>query len=646
MASATSKKRTLFEDSDDESDGGAQIQINDEYAKRFEHNKKREERHRLEEKYKGRVSAKPAGDDEDDEDDSSDDETEDENGYLATEELDAQLNATLEAIRSRDPRIYDGKSTFYDPLEAAANEQPKEKKEKPIYLQDYHREKILAGDTGADDEEEKPKTHAQQEAALQKSIRDEIKKQLEGGSDDEEAEEEEFIKPKEGERERVKAELESMHPSRAARVKPAAMDVTEADKDPQLFLSNFMASRAWIEQEGPNWKAFESDDEESDNQADEWEAAYNLRFEDPTKSNEVLKSYARDVAAAKSVRREEKTGRKKKREEERERKEAEKQERREERNRLRKLKIEEAETKLKQIKKAAGLSGKKLKDSDWAQFLDDAWDNNKWEEEMAKRFGDSYYAEGEGASDDEGDKKKIKKPKWDDDIDIKDLVPDFEDDEQPKVSLSDLEEEDGEEGGDDEQEDEDGPARKRQKTSKERKKERLTSQKEARQERSKIEALVDARLELDDPTSLAAASSSKKSKNGDDKDMPRFSYRETWAESYGMTARDILMAPSDAALNEFVGLKKLAHFRPSDKKAKDKKRLGKKARLRQWRKDTFGAEAEQEGPAFVFGGGRRAGDEEAGEAEGEELNIVDGEGKSKKRKKRSGRSKAKAANDA
>lgn len=45
MAPKTAKK-TLFDDSEDESDGGAHIKVNEEYAKRFEHNKKREERQR------------------------------------------------------------------------------------------------------------------------------------------------------------------------------------------------------------------------------------------------------------------------------------------------------------------------------------------------------------------------------------------------------------------------------------------------------------------------------------------------------------------------------------------------------------------------------------------------------------------------
>ncbi|KAL5603910.1 hypothetical protein FOVSG1_006660 [Fusarium oxysporum f. sp. vasinfectum] len=150
------------------------------------------------------------------------------------------------------------------------------------------------------------------------------------------------------------------------------------------------------------------------------------------RSNEFLRSYTRDVGAAKSVRPEEKGGRKRQRELERERKEAEKKERREGKVRLKKLKLDEAQEKLRKIKRTAGSAGKDLTDEDWIKFLDDAWEDDKWEEEMTKRFGDDYYAQKNDAiaSDEEGEdgekkSKRPKKPKWDDDIDIKDLIPDF-----------------------------------------------------------------------------------------------------------------------------------------------------------------------------------------------------------------------------
>ncbi|KAI1496722.1 KRI1-like family C-terminal-domain-containing protein [Biscogniauxia marginata] len=637
MASTENRKKALFDDSDDDSDGGVTLTVNSEYARRFEHNKKREELHRLEEKYKTKQSnGDKSKDDGSESDSSSDDETEDEDGFLATEELDAQISATLQAIKNKDPRVYDGKTTFYTPVDEnadASSTASKPKKEKPVFLQDYHREKILRGDTGADfDQKEPPQTYVQEQDSLKKSIREEIQVQLQAGDGDEESDaDEDFLKAKK----KTRATPENgIHPSRAERVKVPKPDITDADKDPELFLSNFLASRAWVEEGANKWQAFESDEEEDPDKADEWEAAYNLRFEDPSKSNEVLKSYARDVTAARSVRREEKSGRKLKRELERERKEAERQERREERARLRRLKVDEAENKLQKIKKAAGLSGKTLKDEEWQRLLDDAWENDKWEEEMNKAFNNQYYAEADEGFDEENEgaavnsskkTEKIKKPKWDDDIDIKDLVPDFDDEERPNVTLTDHEE--VEEDDDDDDDDDDAPTAKRQKTTKERKKERLASQKAARQERAKLEALVDARMEIEDPEILVTGPSKKDG-------QPRFAYRETRPESFGLTTRDILMA-SDADLNSYAGLKKLAHFRDADKQKRDHKKLGKKARLRQWRKETFGPEFEREPPAF------NPGDEPLAHVAAEESgNIVEG-GSKKKRKRSRGNKKGK-----
>ena len=121
--------------------------------------------------------------------------------------------------------------------------------------------------------------------------------------------------------------------------KEPELDVENADKDTDTFLSNFMSSRAWTYPDGRNLRPFESDDEEEDRRADEYEEAYNFRFEDPTKSNETLRSHARDLAAKHSVRRDEVNPRQKKREAEKARKEAEKQQLREEKARLKKLRV-------------------------------------------------------------------------------------------------------------------------------------------------------------------------------------------------------------------------------------------------------------------------------------------------------------------
>ncbi|KAL2123940.1 hypothetical protein VTJ04DRAFT_305 [Mycothermus thermophilus] len=625
------KKKSLFEDSDsdsgsgssddDQEDGGAtlgneiQLKINEEYARRFEHNKKREELHRLQEKYKTNGLDVES-------ESSSESETEDDDAVLITEELDAEISATLQAIRNRDPRIYDKNAVFYKPFDP--DSVPTRKEEKPMTLRDYHRERYMRGDVGADDDStapDVPKTYAQEQEDIKKSIISEINAAAAAADDDEDwSDDDAFIKP--AKKEEEKLDENGVHPSRRPNIVLTEEDVANADKNPEEFLEKFMASRAWAPAEGvaSKWQAFESDEGEDDahDLADEFEHAYNMRFEDPAKTNEFLKTYSRTLAAARSVRKQELTGRKKQRALEKERKEAEKREREQERARLRRLKIEEASEKLKKIKEAAGLKGKELKEEEWLKLLDEAWDNDKWEEEMRKRFGDDYYAEpddmsldGDEESDEDGEgkkkkkKKKPKKPKWDDDIDIKDIVPDFE--EKPNITLSSDDETqqpggDGGDGGDNEDaessddSDDEQPPTKKRKTAKELKKERIKAKQQERAERAKIEALVDTKLELEVPRALQ----NSKNKPTADGMLGGFRYRETSPNSFGLTARDILLAPSDAALNEFAGLKKLATFRDEAKKRRDKKRLGKKARLRKWRREVFGREYEQTGPTYGF----------------------------------------------
>ncbi|PHH76966.1 hypothetical protein CDD82_3740 [Ophiocordyceps australis] len=594
-----SEKRTLLNsDSDSDSDNGGapvELKVNQEFARRFEHNKKREEIHRLEEKYKNRHQNNNPQDDASDNDSSSSSETEDEDGFLATEDLDAQISATLHAIRTKDPRVYDKNVTFVqlpddEPSAASTNKQ-----EKPVFLRDYHRGKLLRGDAGAsDDEEQAPQTYTQEQHDLKRSILSEVK----AAESDDDSEDDGIVKRKEP----ANPDANGVHPTRASAVKSAAVklseqDVANADQNPETFLSNFMAARAWIPEEGGKWKAFESDDGDHDDVADEWEQAYNMRFEDPAKSNEVLRSYARDFAAARSVRREEKTGRKRQRELQREKKEEERHKKHEEKARLRKLKMEEAEEKLRKVKHAAGAVGQELTEEDLVQFLDEAWEDDKWELEMQKRFGDDYYAmeddaareasehgsEAEESSKRRKKKKHLKKPKWDEDIDIKDIVPDFVDDAaKPPITVGDTE------SADDEQV---GHVAKKRKTSNH-KRARLESQKASRRQRAQLEALVDSKLQITNHDLLSNAKQSSPS--------GAFRYRETSPQNFGMTARDILLAPSDQALNEFAGLKKLAPFRDAERKQRDRKRLGKKARLREWRRGVFGQEFEREGPTYGF----------------------------------------------
>jgi protein KRI1 len=197
----------------------------------------------VEEKYEkpAKPSNKQYGDKYDEDSESSNDEDEDDEGFLATEALDAEISATLQALRSKDPRVYDEKVTFYAPIEEDEDEESGEKKEKPMYLRDYHRENLLQGNIGAEDamDVDTPKTFAQEQDALKKSIVQEMHAAAEDDSSEDEEEGGGFLVPKA----KPQAASQGIHPSRASKIE---LDVNAADKDPETFLSNFMAARAWV----------------------------------------------------------------------------------------------------------------------------------------------------------------------------------------------------------------------------------------------------------------------------------------------------------------------------------------------------------------------------------------------------------------
>jgi protein KRI1 len=508
----------------------------------------------------------------DDDSSSSTSEEEDDEGILVTEALDAEIAATLAAIKSNDPRVHDKNVTFYSKFDDEGDTKPHEgQKHKPMYLQDYHRLNLLRKDGMKDEDEDNApaplKTYAEEQSELKRTVITEMHTaadQLDGDDSDDD-----FFAAK------PNADIVVQNTKRSKSFAEQEDVLALADQEPDAFLSNYMASRAWIPTANARMEPFESDDDEEDQRADEFEQAYNLRFEDPAVSNEKLITHARDAVAKYSVRRPEPSGRKKARELERQQKEMVKREREQEKARLRKLKIEENEKKLRMIREAAGLRGDAVRQEDWVAFLEEAWDLDDWEREMKQRFGDAYYEEREDDDPHGGKRKKPRKPKWDDDININDLVPDFEAEGSRKPMTAMLSESEPEDGAAEVRENwRDG----------EKKTKRVTGQRSERksiapQDRRLISEFVDEKLDLTSHPVLASSS----------KTMAPFRYRETSPLSYGLTAQDILMA-SDSQLNKYAGLKKLATFRDPQKKRKDKRRLGKKARLREWRRETFGGD--------------------------------------------------------
>lgn len=573
----------------------------------------------MEEKYgKGRA-LQDAGEESED---SQEGVEEDDAGELVTEDLDQEISATLAALRSKDPRIYDSGVKFFRPEEeGASNATSAADKGPSMTLKQYHTRNLLEGNLG--DEEDTPRpTYAQE----QEDARQDLVKELKTSEEDDE--EDDFL---------IAKSRSEPAPAPEKRAKITVADVENADKDPETFLSNFMASRAWVPKGDARFQPLESDESEEDAAAEEWENSYNMYFEDATGANEKLVTYARDAVAKTTVRRDGKSSRAKAREAARAKREAERREKEDDLARLRKLKMDEMEQKVQKIRQTGGLKGRDFDIDEWKDVLEADWSDDQWDKEMHRRFGDAYYQDNDAISEsDDGDdeagkkKKKAKKPKFDDDIDIKDLIPDFKDDDEEKPEFNLTDDEDAEGGADDmdidEEDDEAASALK--KSSKQRKQERADAKSAARRDRRLIENLVNDSLQYE--TALAASSS--KAPKG-------FRYRETSPTTFGMTPRDILLA-SDKQLNEFAGLKKLATFRDPAKKKKDKKLLSKKARLRQWRQETFG---DGEGPKGGFetilkedeGEANTNGDSRA-EAEGGNVH----EGERKKKRKRKGKKSA------
>lgn len=577
------KKFKLLDDSDSEDD--VELTVNAEFAKRYEHNKARAEKHRLEEKY-GK-DGKGLGEDSES---SSESEDEDEDGELVNEVVDAEISATLQAIRAKDPRIYAEDAKFYTALEQAEmNATAQTTKDKPLYLRDYHRQNLLNNGSQLNDEEEGgvQLPYVQEQEALKSTLVKEF-----GAADKDESgdsDEDEFL-------------VKKTRSEAATTFRPPLPDPTTADQNPEHFLSNFFASRAWVSTDKTEFEPLESEDEEERTRAEEFEIAWNHRFEDPETSNKTLTSHSREIIAKYSVRREELTGRKKIREREKQKKLEEKKQRDEGKKRLKILKVAEMEEKLAKIKEAAGLKGKSVDVGEWADLLEGDWNDDEWNAQMQSRFGNDYYEEKDNLDLDEeeaDESGKVKKPKWEDDLDIKDLVPDFVDELDPLVDFVGSEKEDGGETI--------------LSTSK------SDARRQAKRDRRILEALADQALPLD----LEAGESTK--------DAIKFRYRETSPTSFGLTTLDILAA-DDAQLNQFVGLKKLAHHRPADRKEKDKKKLSKKARLRAWRKETFG---NPEGPELTsIYKPPSAAESEMAEVQESQSNIIENGGNAKKRKRK------------
>ncbi|KAG5440912.1 hypothetical protein PCK2_000067 [Pneumocystis canis] len=278
--------------------------INEAYARRYEHNKAREELHQLKEKYGSDVE------------NIEDSETEDETGDLATPSMDVAILKTILKIRNKDPDIYKQDVNFYENLE---DEEKSREKLEPVRLNDYHRQRLLSASVNGFEEEEDEKfnvlhepTYVEDQRALKEEIVNAFHKEVPDGdfltlrkkSQQELEEEDEAYK---------RFLMEKMDDKASKDILKQWVDVSnkallESHETPsneiedEKFLFSYVLNRGWIDKDANRITSYDEiikgleSDESFDEKVNEFEAKYNFRFEEGNADQIV--SYSRDIVTS------------------------------------------------------------------------------------------------------------------------------------------------------------------------------------------------------------------------------------------------------------------------------------------------------------------------------------------------------------
>lgn len=602
----------LFADAADASD--EQLSINQSYAERYQHNKRRVELERLKEKY-----GSGGEEDEDDSEDDSEDVTEDENGEQLTPHMDAAILRTLQRIREKKDDLYDTSNRVFDDEQAALSTRvfpaaERKNSSKKMTLRDYQRSRMLEAmkDTSdpakafADATSLEPQsethpqpTHDEEQEAIRSEFLDAARDSDYGDGDDlfhvrsvdshddNEAYRQALLDAvDEQEGEKNVRNLLRDHTHDEAR--------TQENED---FLMNYILNRGWVDKDLPqssgqgaqarDWDAEAADlDSEAsfDSAADAFEHAYNFRFEDPSLAQkafaiESFPRYTEDTIRRKDDRR------KKARAERAERKKAEKETKMRELDQLKALKRQDIAEKLKRLRDVSG--GDNNMDGSAFEGIDFEADFDPKEHDriMQLQFNDDYYAHEDDTV----------KPQWDDDIEIDDILAETEPVIKSKKSSKKSKH------SDELNMDADYTDGQDVKLSKKERKALKKKEKKAKSKCTTDTAVNEDEMDAD-KTEMVMSESDRKHRarelmdqyyNLGYEDMigdtpTRFKYASVPKENYGLSAVEILMA-DDADLNNVVGMRSLQPYRRNTAKPSNLKK-----RLKRFREELDAREADEE----------------------------------------------------
>lgn len=590
----------LFDDGAAPDEG---FSINQSYAERYHHNKRRIELEQLKEKYGDNAE-------EDEETDSSEDVTEDEDGEQLTPQVDAAILRTLQRIREKDSEIYDSSNRIFDTERqaVAAHEFPAQEqssRSKKITLRDYQRGRMMEAMKESDDPAKafaeatmhqasdemtmKP-THDDEQEALRSEF-------LQAAEDADEPADDLFqVRKVDGDDDEVSYRAALLgaldNAGDETKIRNLLKDSKASAQESQNnddFLLNFVLNRGWVENEDGasvkkrDWDA-EAEELESEasfeSAADAFEQAYNFRFEDPSlaQKNFAIESFPRHTEE--SIRRKD-DRRVKARQERAARKKEEKEQKMRELDQLKSLKRQEIAEKLKKLREVSG-GDNKMDDLAFEDIdLEADFDPAEHDRMMQRQFNDDYYSVkekdiGAGFADADIDEiiaseSKPAKSKNRKQVSAEiEMDADFENGESVKLS----------------------------------KKERKALKKKEKKAKNKASHNENGGSDIDMDAEKADATLSETDRkqcarelmdeyyNLGYEDMigdtpTRFKYAAVPKETFGLSAVEILMA-DDADLNNVVGLK---HYQPYRRGSSRPSNL--KKRLKRFRDDLGAKESEE-----------------------------------------------------
>eukprot|EP01129_Flabellula_baltica_P008055 TRINITY_DN3170_c0_g1_i4.p1 TRINITY_DN3170_c0_g1~~TRINITY_DN3170_c0_g1_i4.p1 ORF type:complete len:511 (+),score=177.74 TRINITY_DN3170_c0_g1_i4:47-1534(+) len=368
MSKRHRQSKTLFDDDVDVS-----FQVNERFAKDYQRRKEGEELSKLKEEYRNYIRSEVR------DESSSSHELEDDIGILA-DDYEEDFLALLPRISMRDPSLKGKEDPLFKEIEYSSEEDIVE--EKPMHYKDVFRETLIGNLKEDKDDSDEDLPLAQQ----REKARDQF---LEAAFGDEDSDEDFFTIKKT--QEQIDAEVKK----RKKFVKGDDMIKdywlnSEGKTKEDKFLIDYILNKRWLSTEDEEDynidELLEIQDLIFNDKAEQFEAQYNFRHEEPTGTE--IQHFSRNQESVRKSKKKE--SRKKKREAKKEKELEKKRKVDKDILRMKKLQKKKIEERLKSIQKITGLD-----DEIMSKVMEEDFDPDNYDHGMENVFDDEFYEQEE-----------------------------------------------------------------------------------------------------------------------------------------------------------------------------------------------------------------------------------------------------------